>query len=534
MFFPYHFMDPALRGRAPNAAAEIDHGNVVNRAHRATVFNTWLVARRDDAPLDRFSTHVLDGRLVAWTQRADFIGVAGTGSFEASVDPTPLTDTTDMQLAGPTAAELEPPSVGGAPSPRDVMRSRRVVEVAEAPPKVGTAGGLSVGELAANITRIAEEIEPLRRALDLTDAIKLYLRFDARTGRMAVHRPPDEPAAAAVFAQTKSTFDPRRRPAKKDPKVPDPPDPDRVYRAGLARFAEEILFRARKTVVLADTRLVSNAAWLPVNITAISEQKRPKDVMSPQRDLSRADLIAETQLDVESETRRAASPGVFDPEFRVSVNVAFGSERFLFDFTRSFDAVQTACGNKEGDPKSLSCVVRKLADVERLTVDVTSAPELLGVGVVASPVAVVVTLSPVTVQMFIPFDGLAFERIRGGVTKDSLIHELHHLIDERQLIESLKTRLARAIRVRVMELRRLAASDRSMRAGALTKGAIEAVVWDEYGRYYKDYDTEGKRLNDLRHALGEEYPVLTEADIRRMWPAFRMPKRVPHEGTFEP
>ena len=194
MFFPYRFMDPAQRGRVPNASDELDRGNVVNRAHKATLFHTWLVARRDDAPLDRFSTHVLDGRLVAWTQRADFIGAAGTGSFDASVDPTPLTDTTDMRLAGPTAAELEPPTVGATPSPRDMMRSRRVVEVAEAPPKPPLktpktlTGGLSESEYIRRIQEIAKEIEPLRRALDITDAIRVRIRH--RTVDRARRDPP--------------------------------------------------------------------------------------------------------------------------------------------------------------------------------------------------------------------------------------------------------------------------------------------------------------------------------------------------------
>jgi hypothetical protein len=524
MFFPYHFMDPAQRGRMKEVQDpkdpkkskkvpldEIDHGNVVNRAHRATVFNTWLVARRDDAPLDRFSTQFLAGRMVAWTQRADFIGAAGTGSFDASVDPTPLADTTDMQLAGPTAAELEPPTAGGTPSPREVMRSRRVVEVAEAPPKAKGVG-LSFADYGARIQKIADEIEPLRRALDITDALFIRIRIDPTTGRVAIHRPPERPAADARFMTG---------------------DTDVTYRAAMARFAEEIVFRARKDLVLADTAKIANAGFMPVVIRAISEQKRPKDVMSPQRGLGMAGLLAEAQLDTESETRRAANPGVFDPEFRVPVTVAFDSERYLFDFTRSFDAVQTACGNKRG-PKSLACTVPEFANKEQLSVDVKSAPELLGVDVLASPIAVKVTLSPVTVQMFIPSDGLGFEGMSGrGVTQDSLIHELHHLIDERQLIQSLKTRLARAILVRVMELRRLAASDRSMRAGALTKGAIEAVVWDEYGRYYADYLREGDRLSDIVH-ISEDQPVLTEAEVQRLWPEFQMPKRFPHRGSFEP
>ena len=96
----------------------------------------------------------------------------------------------------------------------------------------------------------------------------------------------------------------------------------------MARFAEEIVFRARKNLVLADTAKIANTGFMPVVITAISEQKRPKDVMSAQRGLGAAGLIAETQLDIESEKRRAASPGVFDPEFRLPVNVAFGSEQY--------------------------------------------------------------------------------------------------------------------------------------------------------------------------------------------------------------
>ncbi len=525
MFFPYHFMDPAQRGRMKEVQDpkdpkksikvpldEIDHGNVVNRAHRATVFNTWLVARRDDAPLDRFSTQFLAGRMVAWTQRADFIGAAGTGSFDASVDPTPLTDTTDMQLAGPTAAELEPPTAGGTPSPREVMRSRRVVEVAEAPPKAKGVG-LSFADYGTRIQKIADEIEPLRRALDITDALFVRIRIDPTTGRVAIHRPPEAPAADARFT-TGDTF--------------------LTHRAAMARFAEEIVFRARKDLVLADTAKIANAGFMPVAIPAISEQKRPKDVMSPQRGLGMAGLLAEEQLDTESETRRAANPGVFDPEFRVPVTVAFDSERYLFDFTRSFDAVQTACGNTPGGPQSRSCAVRKFADAERLSVDVTSVSESLGVDVLASPIAVKVTLSPVTVQMFIPLDDLRFSGTSSpGLTKDSLIHELHHLIDERLLLESLKTRLARAIRVRVMELRRLAANDPSMRGGALTKGAIEAVAWDEYARHYADYVKEGDRLNDLVHTLGEQNPVLTEAEVQRLWPEFQMPKRFPHRGSFE-
>lgn len=546
MFFPYHFMDPAQRGRMKKVkdpkdpkksknmpVEEIEHGNIVNRAHRATVFNTWLVARRDDAALDRFSTHVLDGRLVAWTQRADFIGAAGTGSFDASIDPTPLTDTTDMQLAGPTAAELEAPVVGATPSPRDMMRSRRVVEVAEAPPKPPLrtpktlTGGLSESEYTSRVQEIAKEIEPLRRELGLTDKVTFRIRIDPKTGRPPNHHPPKAPAATADFT------DPS--PAETEPGKKGTPasDPDLFSRPALARYAEEILFRVRKDLVLADTRRVTDLG-LPVLIPAIEGSKRFEDVMSPKRGLSVTKLIEEGLLDVESEQRRLASPGEFDPEFRVPVTVKFAKEEYLFDFSLSFDQVQVACKNK-GGAKSASCVVPEFVDREKLTVDVTVEPERLGVGFVASPIEVAVTMTPLAYHLFVPRTGIAFEGMSGPkMTEDSLIHELHHLITDRELTQSFKARLTRAIRERVMALRRLAASDRSMRSGALTKGAIEAVVHDEYNRYMSEFDKEGERHSDLAHALGEEYPVLTEADIQRMWPEFRMPGRNPGtKGTFE-
>jgi hypothetical protein len=109
-----------------------------------------------------------------------------------------------------------------------------------------------------------------------------------------------------------------------------------------------------------------------------------------------------------------------------------------------------------------------------------------------------------------------------GLTKDSLNH----------LLESLQTRLARAIRFRVMQLRRLTSSDRSMRAGDSRRGAIEAVVWDEYRRFYADYKRESGPLNNIVH-LCEDQPVLTEVDIRRLAPLSGCRSAFHTKGTFE-
>jgi hypothetical protein len=529
MYFPFHFMDPARRSRVPNAEGEIDRGNIVNRAHRATVYNTWLVARRDDAPLDRFSTHVLDGRLVAWTQQADFIGAAGTGKFNASVDPTPLTDTTDIRLGGPTPAEIEAPLVGATPTPSNMMRARGVVEVAEAPPKpkVGASGGLSESDFTLGIQRIAEELEPLRRALRIDEAVVFNIRIDPRTGRPPIHRPPKDPAATMDFKVKREAPEPK--------KGEKPRDPDLTSRAALRHYAEAILFRARKELVLADTRRVEASHGLPVNIPAIELSKRPSDVMASNRGLSMTALAEEMQLDVESEERRAANPGVFDPEFRVPVTVRFHAEHYVFDFSLTADQVQVACGNTSFREPSAACVVQSFDDPESLAVGVQVEPEHLGAGIVHSPVAVQVVLAPVTYRMFVPKTGIRFEGMEGTVTDDSLNHELHHLVTDHDVTQVFKTRLARAVRARVMTLRQLAASDRSLGSLALAKGAIEAVVWDEFARYFPEFKEEGNRRSKAQHKLGEHYPLLTEGEIQRMWPSFRMPARRPGtKGIFEP
>ena len=515
IFFPYHFMDPALRGRIKKdpkdptkmvPGDDIDHGNIVNRAHRATVFNIWLIARRDDAPPDRFSTHVLDGRMVAWAQRADFIGAAGTGSFDASVDPTPLTDTADMQLAGPTAAELEPPWVDGTPSPREMMSSRRVVEVAEAAPKAKGVG-LSLGDYVKRVQEIAKGLEAFRRALDITDAIRVRIHIDLGTGRPKIHRPPKAPAADAKF---------------------DTGETELIYEEAMRRYAEEILFRARKDLVLADTAKIVNSGHVPVIVPEVQGSKRPTDVMAPHRG---TDVGVERQRDLESEKHRAATPGVFDATYRVPVNVKLAKEEYSFDFTRSDNAVRQICGEKH----SVACVKPELGDREKFNVAVTTAQEQLGASFIKSPIAIEVTLFPATFRLFVPISRVAFEGMSGReTTEDSLIHELHHMLLEHALLQTFKQRLARAIRGRVMALRELAASDRSLRSGALAQKTIEAVVWDELNLYFSDYLKEGDRINAPIDA-GNPLPMLTEAEIQRRWPAFRMPARKPNtKGSLTP
>ena len=534
MSFPYHFMDPAMRARMKKDSKdptksttvpedEMDVGNVVNRAHKAVVYHTWLVARRDDAPLDRFCTRVLDGRWTAWTQNVDFVGRRGTGTFQASVDPTPLTDASAMQLGGPTPREAQ------FQTPRDLMRSQRVVAVAQATPRA-QAGGMSTDQAWTHIRKIVDELEPLRRALGIREALTVRIRIDPSTGRVAIPRA-GHPAVEVHFAEE----------AKLDV---DKAVEAVVYPPAFTRLAEEILFRVRKDLMLGhrDGRHGEGVVPGPARAGAPDalQARAPRleqDKAAPSTGAIGA--IRDAQLDVESERRRLDNPGVFDTEFRVPVTVQPFTEQFLFDFSHSLDEMRTVCRDKPDESRSESCVVpfqRETIDYyKKFSVRVTTASEQLGTEVVASPIAVLVTSFPIMPTLFVPRERIAYwGRGEHGTTYDTLTHELHHLIIDFHFLQSFKHSLASAIRERVMEVRRKAATSRALRSALLAKGTIEAIAAQEYRDHVIEFYYASAEANKPLDTGDGWLPELTEAEIRRMWPAFRMPKRVPHKGTFEP
>ena len=178
-------------------------GNRLNRANRRIVFNTWLVARRINAPLDRFSTHFLDGTIIGFSQDVDVVGDSGSGAFRAQVDNA--TDPTPMQLSGPVPADFRPAEQTTFTNP----------------PSRESAGGL---DLAAYQDRVRAAAEPLRRDLGLTGRTFVEVRINRTTGRVAF----DTPEFRAVTAQG-----------------------DGVPQDILDTFAERLFFVIRKDLVLA-------------------------------------------------------------------------------------------------------------------------------------------------------------------------------------------------------------------------------------------------------------------------------------------
>lgn len=152
--------------------------NVINRARRHTRFNTWLVARRMDAPLDPFSTRFLRGLSWEITQEVDVVGREGTGTFESRVVNAPPGSESTMQLAGPV--------------PGDVPREFRI-SFTEPVPR-NQAGGLPLEmlgrSLPPNVTtyqqRVRELAEPIRREMGLSMQMLAQITINVATGRVAL------------------------------------------------------------------------------------------------------------------------------------------------------------------------------------------------------------------------------------------------------------------------------------------------------------------------------------------------------------
>jgi outer membrane protein OmpA-like peptidoglycan-associated protein len=144
-------------------------GDVLNRVHRHLVFHTWLVARRAGAPLDRFSTHFLDGSLVTLDHDADLTGSTVTGTYR--VTPDVLNDSTEMRFTDPV--------------PADVHSLRLQMSFTDPAPRASAAGALGLDAYRDRVRALAD---PIRRAVGLRAPVMVQVRIDTVTGRVALAR----------------------------------------------------------------------------------------------------------------------------------------------------------------------------------------------------------------------------------------------------------------------------------------------------------------------------------------------------------
>jgi hypothetical protein len=196
-------------------------GDFLDTWQRRTNVAIWLVARRLDAPLDRFSVVPIDGRTYDLRQNLDldFRRVRGdmlkpgtpqldkplpsgeredvrlVGAFQAFETSSQPADVRLAQLAGPSGAEVD-------------LR-RQIMQILGAPP--ATESGLTRGEYIEVVRRILDTPEILdpngqraaRRLGFVFDPLTFSLRFDTSSGRLIPVRDLLNPKTGAVITERK-------------------------------------------------------------------------------------------------------------------------------------------------------------------------------------------------------------------------------------------------------------------------------------------------------------------------------------------
>jgi outer membrane protein OmpA-like peptidoglycan-associated protein len=158
----------------------IDVGNVIDTAERSIRFVTLLVARRRGAPLDRFSTHILDGTVFDFLQNVDVVGIEGEGVFSSKLSIGSRDDRM-IQLGGPAADEIG-------------LNEKTIIETE--PPTREVAGKMDEREFANAVREIANTLTPKRLGLTHT-TLRIQVRFNPQTGRVALGKKGDPPVVTA-------------------------------------------------------------------------------------------------------------------------------------------------------------------------------------------------------------------------------------------------------------------------------------------------------------------------------------------------
>lgn len=481
--FPYEFIDPAQLHRGP----AVQHGNVVNHARVRTTFHTWLAARRPDAPLDRFNTHFLRGHEVRFTLDVDVVGATATGRYQTTINPTQLTDPTPMQLAGPTPAEIS-----------SLWRTTRV---SPAPPRA-QAGGVTLDEFRQRVRDTATALEPLREALGMTGRLMVRVRVDPATGRLRITTT-THPTVTAEELEGGTVSESARQ-----------------------RFADEMLARLRKDLVLAPMAS-RDAARVPIPtvLSALPSHRTEsteENPYSPAHGIGLIEAIRQTTELERSAEQLRSHPDVYDPQFWPQVNVRMAREQYCYDHTISTFDISSFC--RDESMHTDGCVRPFSSSSYTLSSNPTYREQQLGTETIQSPVALEVITFPIRFVLF-----TARERPAGSTYN----HEMHHLMDCYRLVHNLKDRLARRIRARLMEARRLAAQNPQLANQLLARETLQEMVRQEEAPFaaffQREFKARGADLHAREASAGGLPPYTVPAD----WTDFhRVEPQSGRQGSF--
>jgi outer membrane protein OmpA-like peptidoglycan-associated protein len=472
MSIAYEFMDLELLRRTTQAGM-VQRNNVVNRARQRTTFHTWLAARREGAPLDRFNTQFIEGREVTFNLDVDVIGAQATGHYRTGIDATPLRDSTPMQLSGPTPAEVNP--------------LWRIFPTTPPTPRA-QAGGVGIDEWRRRVRDTVDELESLREVLGLTGRIMVRVLVDPETGRLRITTA-DRPTVTVEES-----------------------DGGAVSERGRQTFANELLFRLRKDLILAPMSGRDFATVpIPTTISALASHRlRPADQepFSARRGIGPVARIREEAELIRSDEQSRTQPSVYDPTLWPRVTVRPAREDYCFDFTVSEMDIDQVCN----DPRSVGCVKLVPVRTYNFRVNPTFLDQQLGTDTYHSPVALEVITFPTSFVMFTPSNN------PGGYTFN---HEMHHLVDSFNLVRNMEDRMARNIRARVMQARRLAAQNPPMRHALLSQGTLFEIASQENEPFANAFPQEFVRRGDELHARESAAGGLPAFSIPPDWTDFR-------------
>lgn len=487
------FEEPTLRRPTDLGIHPRQAENPINTAQINRTYNAWVVARRDDAPLDRFNTHFLQGHEARVTLNVDVVGDQTTANVRSTVDDTNLGDPAPMQLRGSTEDQ--------------VSSDDRIVEVAPPTPRGQVQNAMTIAEVRARVREVADELEPLREALHLDGRITVRVNFDRATGRMVIHT--------------------ERRPATSVEENGTDEEREGVGEAGRRQLAREFMVRLRKDLVLAPNQ----HEMVPTSFTSLpsfNDRRRRRGSPDPYAAEHGIGLLAQIREQQEldrSQEQLRNQPNVYDPTFSPDVQVELERERYCFNFTVSGVDIDSVCV----DPtmRTEGCVRAFPAQTFTLRSDPRFVTQQLNGETFESPVALRVTTFPMRFIMFTPRES------PGG---DTFNHEMHHMIDSFNQVQMVKERMARRIRARLIQIRRMAAENPRLKGSLLSRQTILEIVAQE-NRPFQEFfggafERRGGEMHTREARQGGLPPYRTA--LPREWNTFREPPlRGGTAGSFD-
>jgi hypothetical protein len=229
------------------------------------------------------------------------------------------------------------------------------------------------------------------------------------------------------------------------------------------------------------------------------------------------------ELDRSAEQLRS-QPNVYDPTFWPEVQVELAQEHYCYNFNVSGLNISEVCVDRTMHTEG--CVRPFSAEQSSLRSELRFVDQQLGQETFHSPVALRVVTFPISFVLFTPRES------PGGETFN---HEMHHMIDSYNQIQTLKERMARRIRARLRQIRQFAAQNPRLKDSLLSRQTILEIVAQENQPFQDFFQRQFLARGDALHTreAREGLPPYRTA-LPASWTNFREPPlRGGTTGSFD-